>query len=113
LAIGVSDRFGDAGLTGIVSLELDGDGARIIDFVLSCRVMGRRIEDTMVHIAVEHARKVGATRVEAHFKPTAKNKPCLSFWLGSGFTVEGDQRFVWNAARPYALPDVIRLELKT
>lgn len=108
--IGVSDRFGDAGLTGIVSLELEGADARIVDFVLSCRVMGRRIEDTMVHVAVEDARKLGATRVEAHFKPTAKNKPCLSFWLGSGFAMNGDQRFVWDATKPYVLPDVIRLE---
>jgi hypothetical protein len=66
----------------------------------------------MVHVAVEHARKLGGTRVEALFKPTAKNKPCLTFWLGSGFAMDGDERFVWDASKPYVLPDAIRLELR-
>jgi len=30
----VSDKFGDSGLTGILSLELDGSRARIIDFAI-------------------------------------------------------------------------------
>ncbi len=111
-AISVSDRFGDAGLTGIVSVEVDGADAKIVDFVLSCRVMGRRVEDTMVHLAVEHARAQGAPRVEALFRQTAKNKPCLTFWQGSGFTNDGD-RFVWDASKPYGLPDAIRLDLRS
>jgi FkbH-like protein len=111
--INVSDRFGDAGLTGIVSVEVDGANAKIVDFVLSCRVMGRRVEDTMVHVAVERARALGARRVLAHFRPTAKNKPCLSFWQGSGFANDGDERFTWDSNEPYALPDVVRLELRS
>ncbi len=111
--ITVSDRFGDAGLTGIVSVEVDGADAKIVDFVLSCRVMGRRVEDTMVHVAVERARLLGAQRVVAHFRPTAKNKPCLSFWQGSGFANEGDEHFSWDATNAYALPEVVRLELRT
>jgi FkbH-like protein len=111
--INVSDRFGDAGLTGIVSVEVEGAEAKIVDFVLSCRVMGRRVEDTMVHVAVERARAQGAQRVVAHFRPTAKNKPCLSFWQGSGFANDGGERFSWDSSKPYALPDVVRLELRT
>jgi FkbH-like protein len=112
-AISVSDRFGDAGLTGIVSLEVDGADARIVDFVLSCRVMGRRVEETMVHVAVEHARARGAQKILAHFRPTAKNKPCLSFWQSSGFSNAGDELFSWDSGKPYALPDAIQLELQT
>jgi FkbH-like protein len=112
-AVSVSDRFGDAGLTGIVSLEVDGNEATIVDFVLSCRVMGRRVEDTMVHVAVERARAQGARRVVATFRPTAKNKPCLTFWQGSGFANDGDTLFSWDAEKPYALPEAVRLELRT
>ena len=82
----VSDRFGDSGLVGIVSLETEGERARIVDFVLSCRVFGRAIEETMVHVAVDHARALGAHEVRAEYLPTAKNKPCLEFWQQrSGF----------------------------
>ena len=38
----VSDKFGDAGLTGIVSLEIQDRRAQIVDFILSCRVLGRK-----------------------------------------------------------------------
>ena len=109
-AVHVRDRFGDAGLTGIVSVEIKGSLAKIVDFVLSCRVMGRKVEETMVHLAVEHARSRGAERVEAHFIATAKNKPCLTFWQGSGFTCQDGKTFVWDGRGTYALPEAIRLE---
>jgi FkbH-like protein len=75
----VADKFGDSGLTGIASLEQDGDSTRIIDFVLSCRVMGRRVETTMLHFLASEANELGAGRLVAQYLPTAKNKPCLQF----------------------------------
>jgi FkbH-like protein len=112
-AVSVSDRFGDAGLTGLVSVERGGERVKIVDFVLSCRVMGRKVEEAMVHVAVAHARADRAKHVEAHFLPTAKNKPCLTFWQGSGFASDADMRFVWDASREYALPEPITLEVVT
>jgi FkbH-like protein len=109
-AVTVRDRFGDAGLTGIVSVEMAGTTAKIVDYVLSCRVMGRKVEETMVHLAVEHARTRGAERVEAHFVQTAKNKPCLTFWQASGFACDDGKTFVWDARNPYPLPEPIHLE---
>jgi FkbH-like protein len=106
----VSDRFGDAGLTGIVSVTEDRGAARIVDFVLSCRVMGRRIEETMVHQAVEWARSVGLSRVDATYLPTAKNAPCHDFWRRSGFLANADDtQFSWDAAQPYPLPPCVSL----
>jgi len=107
--ISVSDRFGDAGLTGIVSVEYDGDRALVADFVLSCRVMGRKIEETLLHLAVAAARKRGAKEVRARYLPTKKNKPVLEFFQRSGFEAVGDE-FVWDTAREYALPEVIQLK---
>jgi FkbH-like protein len=106
----VSDRLGDAGLTGLLSIEREGDVARIVDYVLSCRVMGRKVEETMVHLAVTTAREQGCKSVVADYIPTAKNKPCLSFWLATGWTSEGDRRFTWDAAEPFGLPEAIALD---
>lgn len=109
-ALTVGDRFGEAGLTGILGVAADGEQCRIVDFILSCRVMGRRVEETMVHLAVEWAREHALRGVEATYIPTKKNKPCHDFWLASRFTSDDATRFRWDAAQPYPLPECIALE---
>ena len=107
--VNVADRLGEAGLTGLLGLEFHGDVATIADFVLSCRVMGRKVEETIVHVAVAAAAARSARTVQARYIPTAKNKPCLSFWKASGFHSEADSVFTWNVDEPFALPDAITL----
>lgn len=110
-AISVSDRVGSAGLTGVLSLQANGNTAQVVDFVLSCRVMGRRIEELMVHLAVEIARENKLSSVVAELLPTAKNKPTARFFEGSGLSQLPDsQTFVWDASVSYPRPDVITLE---
>lgn len=107
----VSDRFGSAGLTGLLGLAADGEVCRIEDFVLSCRVMGRRIEESMAHVAVEWARGRGLSSVVASYVPTKKNKPCHDFWKGSGFASDaGEREFSWRTAEEYALPAPVTME---
>jgi FkbH-like protein len=120
----VTDRFGASGLTGIVSLQVDKDRAEIVDFILSCRVMGRNIEETMLAVAVAHARRMGVSEIRARYRPTARNGPCLGFWAqhsgfaqasgasaGSGGTPgeAGETWFVWDARRGLPLPEVVNL----
>jgi FkbH-like protein len=106
----VSDKFGDAGLTGFISLEYQGAEAQIIDFVLSCRVMGRKIEDSMLFTAIEHAQAAGVQAVYARYLPTAKNKPCLDFFksLAPGFQQRGESFFL-DAKTPFEAPEHIEL----
>ena len=75
----VSDRFGDSGLVGLLSVERDGGSLRLVDFILSCRVFGRRVEDAMLKTAADFARSQGAEQVAAEYLPTPKNAPCLGF----------------------------------
>ena len=110
VALSVSDRFGDMGLTGLVGLEVAGDEGTLIDFVLSCRVMGRNIEETMIHIAVSEARKLGARRLVACFLPTERNAPTLSVLAGSGLTSTDDKVFQWDCKQSYPMPSAITLQ---
>jgi FkbH-like protein len=107
----VSDHFGDSGLTGIVSLEMNGATARIVDFILSCRVMGRNVEQTMLHIAVQHARTAGIAEIVAEYKSTPKNKPCAEFFKRSGFANRHSADvFHWDTRCEYPAPAHIHLE---
>ena len=109
----VSDKFGDSGLTGIVSLQKTDEDVKFIDFILSCRVMGRKIEEIMVHEAIEHAKNIGAKMIYAEYLPTKKNKPCFDFWLSSGFKYEKvSNRFYWDLKNEYRLHDFARIEIE-
>jgi len=108
--IRVSDKFGDAGLTGIVSLEIQDQTAQIVDFILSCRVMGRKIEEALLSIAIQYARESGAEDVSARYIPTPKNKPCLDFFksLAPGFRQE-EEDFILDDKQPFTVPGHIEL----
>jgi FkbH-like protein len=108
----VSDRFGDSGLTGILSAETDGARCQIVDFVLSCRVIGRKVEETMLHVAIEWSRAAQIRQVRAVYIPTAKNVPCQSFFQKSGLYVQSKNEFIWDPAREYPLHPAIRLVYK-
>ncbi len=110
LAFRVADRFGDSGLTGILTLEFNDEAATITDFILSCRVMGRQVEETMLAVAVECCRRVGARKLQARYIATAKNKPCHEFWMRSGFDHdEAGNVFTFDLARDYARPASLEL----
>jgi len=106
------DRLSDSGLTGLVSLEFENTKTRIVDFVLSCRVMGRKIEEIMVHKAISHARASlsGVGLVWAKYVPTPKNKPCFNFWKSSGFKFsKKDNSFSWDAKKDFKPPEYIEI----
>jgi len=109
----VSDRFGDSGLTGIASVEAEGPRGRIEDFVLSCRVMGRKVEETMLGVAAEWARRAGLVELRAVYRPTAKNKPCLEFFQRSGFRSPAEHVFTWDLAVQYPSCSEIHLVDRT
>jgi FkbH-like protein len=93
----VSDRFGDAGLTGIIGMHIELDCIKIVDFVLSCRVMCRLVEEAMVSHVIEFARSVGGmTKVVAEYVPTNRNKPCLEFWQQRSRFKQFDNVFVYD-----------------
>jgi FkbH-like protein len=104
----VSDKFGDAGLTGIASIRVDHDRGDLVDFVLSCRVMGRKVEETILSIVAEAARAGGAKRLVATYLPTEKNKPTLDFLTRSGMQRDGSV-FTWPLDEPYPVPNGIKV----
>jgi FkbH-like protein len=73
LAIHASDRFGDNGLVGAVFTRRDGNAVHIDNFVLSCRVFSRGIEQACLSAVLRHARAAGAEAVLGGYRKTPKN----------------------------------------
>jgi FkbH-like protein len=108
----VADRFDDYGLTGIASLAVDGDAAYIADFVMSCRVIGRGVEQGILHVLMEHARELGTKQLVADYAPTPLNAPCKLFFdeHSSLKRVSDSNRYVWDLLQPYPAPRHITIQ---
>jgi len=97
----VRDRYGEYGLTGVGIAERNGTDARIDSFLMSCRILGRKLEDALLHeLVTEAGRRWGATRVTGHYIATAKNGLVREFYESRGFSRVAED----GAARSYAAP---------
>lgn len=80
----VTDRFGDNGIVAVVIVEY-GKEAAITEFTMSCRVMGRKIEDAIINDVEENARQRGYNRITGLYRPTQKNMPVKSLYESFGY----------------------------
>jgi FkbH-like protein len=81
------DRFGDLGLVcvGIVR-KLAPSVWELDTLLMSCRVMGRRVETAFLRYLAERAALAGATRLRGVYRETAKNRPVRGFYPAHGFS---------------------------
>ncbi len=89
-----ADKYGESGLISVIIL-LDGEeDVRIDTFLMSCRVMGRKLEDVIVNELAAKYRK----KLVGEFIPTAKNAPVRELYDRLGFkkTSETDGRKVYE-----------------
>jgi len=75
----VRDRFGDYGLVGFAVTALHGDVFAVESFMMSCRVLGKRVEHEVVRHLAEVAAASKARTLRFAFQPTERNRPALEF----------------------------------
>jgi FkbH-like protein len=86
MSMRVRDRFGDYGLTAVGIVTIDGAVATIDSLLMSCRILGRHLEQVFVRHLVEAGfAHDGVTTVEAAFIPTKKNQQVADFYERVGF----------------------------
>ena len=75
LALRLRDKFGDQGIVAIlVAMRSTQDGTLVVDsFLVSCRALGRGVEDALWAALVERANEAGIHKVFAEYLPTPKN----------------------------------------
>ena len=109
----VSDKFGDNGITGVYIIEKKDSKEWIIDtFLLSCRIMGRKVEEAMLYQIIEKAKNLGIKKIKGKFIPTKKNKPAENFYSDCDFKKEGDY-WVFNTDQVMKKPEQIKLRNNT
>jgi FkbH-like protein len=90
LVVRAADRFGDSGLVGAIFARRAGDTVNIDNFLLSCRVFSRGVEQAALHALLRHALDTGARSVTAAYRRTAKNANVRQFYPKNGFSIVTD-----------------------
>ncbi|MCS1408749.1 MAG: hypothetical protein M2R45_01926 [Verrucomicrobia subdivision 3 bacterium] len=76
----VSDRFGDSGTVGLLITVREENTLAAETFLMSCRGLGKRIEQNMVrHLALQ-ATSANLNNMSLHFRTSAKNQPIKAFY---------------------------------
>ena len=97
----VSDKYGESGLTAIIIFEIKDDYTQVFDFVMSCRVMGRNIENIILKTVIDFSAQQGSPEVRVNYIESDRNKPIREFLEDrSGFT-QSDNVFIWDVQNPY------------
>lgn len=93
LQVRLTDVFGDNGMISVVICRPSGIGAWEVDtWLMSCRVLGRGVENMVLREIVEHARAQGIKQIVGVYRPTDRNKLVLDHYSKLGFTkLSGDE----------------------
>lgn len=79
-AVNVSDKYGDSGLVAVIMIHKEGNSAAIDNFLMSCRVMGRQIENAILEAVENRLYNEGIRNLHASYIPTNRNKPVEELW---------------------------------
>lgn len=111
----LEDRFGRNGIVGVlIARARDSVRWHIDSFLLSCRVIGRTVEDAFLGLVTRDLHKAGATQITGEYIPTAKNGIAANFYDSRGFSSvdAGGERTLWEldiSKKCVAVPEWFRL----
>lgn len=116
LGLSVQDRFGDYGITGLAIVKLNGPEADIDTLLLSCRILGKGIEDAFFSAIVNILHSEWIFKLKAKYIPTLKNKLAADFYSHNGMTLmektaEG-KRFMLVINEPFSVSSSYKITCK-
>lgn len=85
LAASVKDRFGDSGLIGVMIGRIENGAVEVDTWLMSCRVLGRKVEDAMMDRFLRAAATRGCSEVRGEYIPTRKNGLVAGLYEKMGF----------------------------
>jgi FkbH-like protein len=93
VAADVSDKFGEYGTTILVIVVPEGPSAHLDTYLMSCRVLGRGIEQTFMDAVFRMLGEHGIEEVSAQFISTPKNAVSKDFLPSVGFTKQDKENY--------------------
>jgi len=119
LALRLRDKFGDQGIVALLLAIPSGEDATLLvdSFLVSCRALGRGLEDALWAAMVGRASQQSVRRLEAEYISTAKNGIVADLYDRLGLRRiqpdGGSTRYVLEQIIPVTFPSWIALEGQT
>lgn len=101
LQVRLSDIFGDNGMISVVIANLADEALEIDTWLMSCRVLGRGVEEAVLDWLVGTARRIGKSLIKGVHIPTKKNMMVADHYKKLGFSFiceESDGTTHWQLA---------------
>jgi FkbH-like protein len=122
LQVRLKDRFGDNGIIAVLIARArgatgqGGADATIEVFLMSCRVLGRRVEEACMNALVEACEARGVKRLNGLYRPTPKNAIVRDLYASLGFApiaADSQGETTWSLAVSAYTPRVLPIEAET
>ena len=92
----VKDKFGDNGITGLAIITFEKHNAYINSFLLSCRILGKRIEFEFMKYILLRLKKMEIKKVFGLYVKTKKNIQTENFYDNLNFKVSSSSNELKN-----------------
>jgi len=95
----LADMFGDNGMISTVICRLKDRSLEIDSWIMSCRVLGRRVEEAILQLLVQEAKSRTAIDLIGRYIPTARNGLVKDHFEKLGFSkvnTDGDGATTWR-----------------
>ena len=85
LQVRLEDKFGDNGLISVALVKQEKNCFIIDSWLMSCRVLGRRVEEAVLDAIVQEARLKSILEIVGHYIPSEKNAMVEQHYKKLGF----------------------------
>lgn len=96
LTISSEDTIGDMGLVGVVIAKKIDKSLFLDTFLMSCRVLGRGIEESTLFVLTEYCNHLGVSSIIGEFIPTEKNNVAKDFYSNNHFNLQRNGLFLYK-----------------
>ncbi|MFG2793350.1 SDR family NAD(P)-dependent oxidoreductase [Streptomyces sp. NPDC048419] len=86
------DRFGDYGQIGLLALRAEGDQLDVLAWLMSCRALGRGVEERLLQWLADRAEEMGCAKVRLTAERTPRNVPARRLLAALGGGDQDDER---------------------
>ncbi len=110
----LKDRMGDNGIIAVMIAKMNAKNELEMDtWLMSCRVLGRQVENACLNLVCERGKRMTATHVVGEYRPTAKNGMVRDFYSRMGFQSARQDEVSSDVSEPEGKFWVLDLKLFT